>query len=183
MSLCSSSDGPFQNNFFKDSLPTPGLDNNCDYFIVEKDDDIDPFVAMKDLDEIDCDPNIESADELIEAIEARGMVVEREVEISMNDEDYHNCPLKSADVKRDMGETERFIDDTIDRIEKLFPYWDNNDHDYSKKKWTERFLTHDDVLFMRYNLDELLPVREMDVDYFWVELLKNLTHPLSSRYR
>ena len=183
MSLCSSSDDPFQSNFFKDSLPSPGQDNNCDYFVIEKDEDIDPFVAMNDLDEIDNDPNIETADELIEAIEAHGMIVEREVEISMNDEDFHHCPLKSADVKRDMGEMERFIDDTIDRIERLFPFWKDNDHDYSKKQWTETFLKHDDVLFMRENLEELLPVGDIDSKYRWVKLLKNLTHPLSSRYR
>ena len=188
MSLCSSSDKPFQSKYFKDSVQTAGHENNCDYVYIENTENIDPFSAMQNLEEINCDEEIETPNEFIEAIHASGMTIGSEVEIPFSEEDFHHCPLQSSEVKRDMGEIELSIDEMIARIERLYPVYyatkeHEEDHLYTKKLWTESFLKHDDILFMREHLDHLLPVSTMQLDHVWVELLRNDTHPLSSKYR
>ena len=188
MSLCSSSNRPFQSKFFKDSLQTPGQDNNCDYIYIQNTENIDPFEAMQNLEAIDDDEEIQTPGEFIEAIHASGMTIGSEVEVPYSEEDFHNCPLQSLEVKRDMGEMELSIDEMVARIARLYPLHystkeHEEDHLYTKKLWTESFLKHDDIVFMRSNLAHLVPVSSMELDHVWVELLRNDTHPESSRYR
>ena len=81
-SRCSDSLNAFLSDKFKDTLPTPGLENNCQTVLPDSALHLDPFIALTNVfEKIDTNCDIETVDDFVESIEETGMTIAQDIHV------------------------------------------------------------------------------------------------------
>ena len=180
-SRCSERDAPFLSHTFKDTFPSPGLDNKCSNIYINMEPNINPFLALANvISQANKECHRPAPEFFYERMEESGLDLGDNIEIKEVKEEKQSCPVVK-DTCTNMGLTELLLKKEEARKSLLTGAASQQDHSYSNQKWAHEYLTYSDIQFMRTFQNDLLPISEIETNYKWIKYYRNNADPRKSR--